>query len=725
MPKKHTLPPESTSAWEAIRERLDAASWSDLARKTGIHPSNLSRARSNPKTPLSENERRKLLRTLAYHFEEQAALPAWLEEIGWALHFGDEDFLDSVYQEAADLPEVHRLPRYLVNRPQLERQVLEAILPKQPRPIGELPPVGVVVSGLGGIGKSTLVRAALRGQGRLKLNFPDGVYWINSTRLNEEQVLQEMGYEFGAGQGQSLLGQIPGFQMSGGLLPGRLRQTLRGRRALFVLDGVESQHIIQTVLDQLPNPGCRFIFTTRQQLFPVDLDRLRLAGIGVSNFSTDQAVQLVESILHRSQSGAESKAISQVIERVEAHPMAIESLAILVQAAALTWRQVLEHLDASPMGTLSERLRECFDLTYERLVESDPAAARYFRTIGIFPRAVGLAKMLDVVSGLSHKECLRAIQVLTQYNLIWFNTNWDNSYQEWETHILLSDYAAERLAEFPEEEQIIRQRYFDTLLQSAEDVMPVGYELTAENKAFSKDIEAHKQKLVECLVLYDEILLRAEDCLTNRDFFQALRLLTGSSTSGLIMTMYMKQAYLLLSKAETEYRQTENPKPEVLKILTNATNEFKSTIKDIQANSVQDISEMPAVPLSEQVMWLHDQMLYRLMTGDIENCSSLITLQNDLIPRLTETEQELAWHLYYNQQGDVCFLQGDREGGIQYYIESGIIEDEDELETHTTYKLFHGWSLERLSLLRQVVDALIEQANQGDVAQQRSGESGD
>ena len=109
---------------------------------------------------------------------------------------------------------------------------------------------------------------------------------------------------------------------------------------------------------------------------------------------------------------------------------------------------------------------------------------------------------------------------MTQYNLIWFNTTWDDSYQEWETHILLSDYAAERLAESPEEEQIIRQRYFDTLLQSAEDVMPVGYELTAENKAF----EAHKQKLVECLVLYDEILLRAEDCLINGDLLQALRL---------------------------------------------------------------------------------------------------------------------------------------------------------------------------------------------------------
>ena len=392
MPKKHSAPPEKPSAWEAIRERLDATSWSDLARKTGIHPSNLSRARSNPKTPLSENERRKLLRTLAYHFDEQAALLAWLEQIGWALHFGDEDFLAGVYQEAADLPEVHRLPRYLVSRPKLERRVLDAILPEQPHAVGELPPVGVVVSGLGGIGKSTLVRAALRGQGRLKLNFPDGVYWINCTRLNEEQVLQEMGYEFGAAQSQSLLSQ-----MSGGLLPGRLRQALRGRKALFVLDGVESQRIIQTVLDQLPNPGCRFIFTTRQQLFPVDLDRLRLAGIGVPNFSDEQAVQLVESILHRSQSGVESEALAEVIERVEAHPMALESLAILVQAAALTWAQVLEHLDASPMGTLSERLRECFDLTYERLVESEPAAAGAdLRTIGIFPRAVGLAKMSDV-----------------------------------------------------------------------------------------------------------------------------------------------------------------------------------------------------------------------------------------------------------------------------------------------------------------------------------------
>ena len=129
------------------------------------------------------------------------------------------------------------------------------------------------------------------------------------------------------------------------------------------------------------------------------------------------------------------------------------------------------------------------------------------------------------------------------------------------------------------------------------------------------------------------------------------------------MAMYMKQAYLLLSKAETEYRQTATPKPEVLKILTNASKEFKSTIENIQADEVKDISEMPTVTPNEQVMWLHDQTTYWLMVGDIDGCAPFLSLQNDLIPQLTEAEQEIAWHLYYLLKGDVCFLQGDREGG--------------------------------------------------------------
>lgn len=677
--------PEASPTWEAISTLLQAASWSDLARKTGLHPASISRARRDPHKPLSEGERRKLLRALAYRFSDQAALLAWLELIGWVLHFGDEAFLAGVFQEVADLPEVHRLPRYLVPRPELERRVLEAILPDQPHAIGELPPLGVVVSGIGGIGKSTLVRAALRGQGRLKIGFPDGVYWLPCTRLKADQVLEELAGELGAAQ------KLPQTAAAG-----RLRRVLRDLRALFILDDVSGLNVIQAILDQSSGSGCRFIFTTRQKIFPVDLDRLRLAAVPAPDFSIDQALQLVETILHKTITGKEREQLTAIIQRVDAHPLALESLAMLVQASALTWEQVHQRLDRQDLTSTLERIQECFDLTYERLEANHPLAARCFRSLGAFPFPSGLMAILHQVTDLEEAEDWQALHKLAEYNLVWIGFR--HYHQVWQTHALVSDYAAVRLAARPEEYQAVRERYVQTLLQEMTE---------ADSQRFTEDdkVSPSTKKVFEVHLLSDEICDLVNRALEAHDFPAALHLVFDSYTSLAIYGKYLVPACRQVQAIIQEY--PGEPSPEVSALFKKAQDyqrQFEE-LTDLPGPSIAEILQTQAEPeeKARQLLGMCNRFLIAAHWTQVEQ---ILEAVDELSPPWSSESAQRLLEDYYMFRGDLAFLRGDDAAGLSAYARSGT----DWQHPDGVYQHFHARPRKHLALLERVVRALLEQS---------------
>lgn len=668
---------------------MGVSRWSDLARQTGLDPASISRARRDPKKPLSERERHKLLRCLAGRFDTLEAMLTWLDQIGWPLHFGDQAFLSSMFQEMAELPEVYRLPTYLVRRPELEQQLLQALhTEKTPTP-GALPAVGVVVSGIGGIGKTTLVRSALNTHARLSLRFPDGIYWINCTCLGIEQIIQELTSEL------NLPLSNPSYSGLGRLL----RQTLRCKKVLVVMDGVENYRTVQALLDLLPNNQSRFIFTTRQQIFSVDLARLRLTLIEPQRLTRDQALQMVETILKRTVQGIERDDLLEVIERLEGHPLALETSAMLVEATALSWKQILDRLKAASMQSLGDRLRECFDITFDSLAAADSNAARYFLSLGVFPRPTGLVSILDQSAGLGESESLCALQKLTQYNLVRVKQKDGN--RVWETHILLSDYASDRLAKLPAIHDEIYPRYVTALIDL----------IASDRYVTDPDIaeDGWGPLITASFFLGEEICSIADKEFQHGNLANALRLLTGW-LSIVFYGYHMATLGQVVAQADQIYRQVEAPDPIIAQILAKANDSIAAKLEIFQQkydenfHSIEDEHDIR----KKLELWQSLNFHIGICAGMVDRYDALLNNILAILPRLPTQTQEKLHTFILHEKGDLAFIRGQRDQGIEYYLRAGSIKHPDELEECHSYKTLHGIPLRCLALLGKVLGALVQ-----------------
>lgn len=349
----------------------------------------------------------------------------------WALQINHEltfpelqelfpDYLPPPPQQRFQKPWQHPpLPNNYTNRPDLERRIHDFLLPAGPKQT-------LVLSGPGGVGKSTLAAWAAEELGQ---QFPDGVLWLEYPAENGVFEVQEQ------------IAQSFSVDLSRATLSDRakeLRSLLRAKQCLLVLDDAWAEEDLVHL--EVNNPHCPLIITTRDKaaahIFKAN------PAIEVGGFSVTEGQVLLELL---ADADLPAERIDKFIERLEGLPLALSLVGVLLQLG-FTFSELVNELEREPIDlklldigepyNRSTSLERCFDLSYGHL-PSDKMR-RGFAQLGCFAGPFSEEAAAKIL-GVTLSEARRTLLQFVRFNLV---TRTEKSYR---LHALLRDYARYRL----------------------------------------------------------------------------------------------------------------------------------------------------------------------------------------------------------------------------------------------------------------------------------------
>lgn len=284
------------------------------------------------------------------------------------------------------------------------------------RCVGEAtaPIVISAVTGIGGVGKSAL---AIHIGHQIAKNFPSGQLYVNlhgatpdaAPLAPAEALLRLL---------RSLDITDPPPDATLDELAGRFRSAVASKRILLVLDNARNAAQVRPLLPG--GDGCAVIITSRHSLASLD---------GATHLSLDvlcdnDSVALFTQLVQRQVRTGDEDAIAVIIQRCGRMP-----LALCVAAAQLnanprrTFAEFADRL-AEESDTLAElddgerAIRSTFMVSYQDLIETQPAAARLFRLLTLHNGTdIGLPVAASL-AGLSEVEAATALDVLVNAHLV-------------------------------------------------------------------------------------------------------------------------------------------------------------------------------------------------------------------------------------------------------------------------------------------------------------------
>ena len=306
---------------------------------------------------------------------------------------------------------------------------------------------GVVVSGMGGLGKSQLAVEFCYRYGR----FFRGVHWIQDN-LDIQAEIAENG----------LAMSLPYWPEK---LPEQVQVTLaawqeEGRQRLIVLDNAEDLKVLQYWLPKL-RPA-RLLITSRRENWPVDM------GLNVKKLvvlDRSQSIELLRKLSARLKDIPDGK-LDNLADFLGDLPLALDLagrylvdrpelsvegyLAELKEAgSALEHTSLSDWVEHSPTGH-STSLAATFTLSWQQLTEGDELAKRLFRTAGYCAPNIPTPRQLmakAMGADLSDRELDRALRKLDSLGLM------DSSEGGRRMHNLLAEFA--RLQDRDSEESVL------------------------------------------------------------------------------------------------------------------------------------------------------------------------------------------------------------------------------------------------------------------------------
>jgi len=283
----------------------------------------------------------------------------------------------------------------------------------------------VTLHGVGGTGKT---RLALRTAADLRRAYPDGVWFVDLTRLGDPGLLTREVQD--PGMLAYLVAGSLGLQDRGGVPPVRqLTEHLADRHALLVLDNCE--HLLPAcavLVEELLRacPALRIVATSREPLAvageanfvvpplpaPRPDERWNLAGVG-----RYEAVTLFTARARAAEHGfqltAENRtAVAEICHRLDGLPLAIELAAAWIRVLAP--QQILDRLtdrfallsQGSRAGPERQRtLRACMDWSFELCSKPE---RMLWRRLSVFVGGIEF----DAVEGVCADEVLPAGDLL-------------------------------------------------------------------------------------------------------------------------------------------------------------------------------------------------------------------------------------------------------------------------------------------------------------------------
>ncbi|MEV4351251.1 NB-ARC domain-containing protein, partial [Actinoplanes sp. NPDC049596] len=239
-------------------------------------------------------------------------------------------------------------------------------------------PALVVVSGTGGVGKTTL---AVRWAHQAAARYPDGQLHVDLRGFGPEDAPADPGDVLAAFLGA--LGvpdqRIPAATAERTAL---FRSVLASRRMLLLLDNARDADQVRPLLPG--NPDCAVVVTSRSHL----IDLIVTDGaypMRLDAFRPSEAVAYLRRRLGDEVVDADPEACEAIVERCGGLPLA---LALICARGAFPPAEIdaelafAEGLDGFAVPGVKHDLRAVFSWSYRRLV---PLAARMFRLIALHP----------------------------------------------------------------------------------------------------------------------------------------------------------------------------------------------------------------------------------------------------------------------------------------------------------------------------------------------------
>ena len=271
--------------------------------------------------------------------------------------------------------------------------------------------------------------------------------------------------------------------------------------------------------------------------------------------------------------------------------------------------------------------------------------------------------------------------------------------QVWKTHILLSDYAAARLAANPDEHRTTQGRYTQALLKEIEDTDSL-------RAAETEPVDPSMQKVFQISLLSEEICHQVNQALEKRDLAMAQRLVFGSPTSLAIYGKYIVPACQRVQAIIQESSGQKDPLPPdivfQLKIAKYYQQEFESGAGE-DWPVVLEVLQSSADPADKarQLMSMCNRFL---IAGQLERIEQILDAVDELAPSLPPDSKPGIWQDYDLFCGDLAFLRGEDAAGLAAYTRAGFDLQDPEAE----YYHFHVRPRRHLALLERVVRAILE-----------------
>jgi WD40 repeat protein len=287
---------------------------------------------------------------------------------------------------------VDKPPEHLVQRPEELDRLKGSVLADLAGPVViTSSQQTVALQGMGGLGKSVLA-AVLARSCPVRRAFGDGVIWVRVGQQGDVVAALRL-------VGRALGDHDPSGYLDVATGKGRLMELLADRVCLLVLDDLWDVTHAEAFRDAL-GERCRLLITTR--------DGSLVSALGAKEqrldlLSAEQARTLLASLAGRNPSALPPQAL-QVLEECGNLPFAI-ALSGAMARDGVPWTDLLEALREADLAFVEQRLPNypypdvlrSLQASIDMLRQRDPAAARRYLELGVFPAGVAVPEAAVLV----------------------------------------------------------------------------------------------------------------------------------------------------------------------------------------------------------------------------------------------------------------------------------------------------------------------------------------